>query len=164
MSANDVGVKALNGEREWIAVYLFEIQEDMVMEFEGAPCNIVDGDGNLVAELGPKDGKVERDVHAKYLCYVMRSWVKFQKKAQAADDVGAKALNGEREWITVYSFEIQEDMVMEFEGASCNIVDGVGNIVAELGPKDGKTERDVHAKYLCYVMRSWVKFQKKAQV
>lgn len=79
-------------------------------------------------------------------------------------DVGDKALHGEREWISNHRFEIQEDMVMEFEGASCNIADADGNIVDILGPKDGRTERDVHANYRCYVMRAWVKFQRKAQV
>lgn len=78
--------------------------------------------------------------------------------------VGNKALNGEREWIMNHKFEIEADMVMEFEGASCNIADIDSTIVDTLGPEDGKTEREVHRKYRCYVMRAWVKFERKTTV
>jgi hypothetical protein len=43
------------------------------MEFEGALCNIADGDRKIVDTLGPKDGRAERDVYANYLCYVIRA-------------------------------------------------------------------------------------------
>lgn len=78
---SEVGARALNGKTEWIMNHKFEIEADMVMEFEGASCNIADADGKIVDTLGPDDGKVERDVHTKYRCYVMRASVKFEPKA-----------------------------------------------------------------------------------
>lgn len=75
-----VGDKALNGEWEEIAAYRFEITEDMTMEFQGSSCNIVDGEGKLVEQLGSKDGRVSREALTGYRCYVMRSWIKFEKK------------------------------------------------------------------------------------
>jgi hypothetical protein len=78
---SNVGDRAINGEREWIANHKFEIDFDGVMEFEGASCNIADADGKIVDTLGPQDGKVERDVHPNYKCYIMRAWTKFEKSS-----------------------------------------------------------------------------------
>ncbi|KAE8357016.1 hypothetical protein BDV28DRAFT_126083 [Aspergillus coremiiformis] len=81
------------------------------------------------------------------------------------DAVGEKALNGEWERISNKCFEIQEDMVMTFEGRSCNLADAEGNPIpnGNLGPTDGLTKREVKAGYRCYVMRASVKFEKKNQ-
>lgn len=80
---NAVGELALSGEWEKISNNRFEIQEDMVMTFEGRSCNIVDAEGNPIPDgcLGPSDGQVTREVKVGYRCYVMRAWVKFEKKA-----------------------------------------------------------------------------------
>lgn len=76
--------------------------------------------------------------------------------------VGQKALNGEWEKISNKCFEIQEDMVMSFNGQSCNIADSEGQPIpnGSLGPTDGETTRDVKTGYRCYVMRAMVKFEK----
>ena len=79
-------------------------------------------------------------------------------------DVADDALKGDWKWIPHHKFEIETDMVIEFEGLSCNIADATGKIVHTLGPKDGKTERLVHAKYRCYVLKAWVKFEKTGAV
>lgn len=79
-----VGDKALAGEREYIMVRCFEITEDLTMEFEGESCNILNADG-VVEELGPRDGIVRREVHAGYQCYVMHSWMKFQRTSHNQD-------------------------------------------------------------------------------
>ena len=75
------GEKALNGEWEKISALAFEISEDMTMEFQGKSCNIADSEGNLVENLGEGHGQVSREVLAGYRCYVMRAWVKFEKKS-----------------------------------------------------------------------------------
>ncbi|KAM5439832.1 hypothetical protein MferCBS31731_004243 [Microsporum ferrugineum] len=79
--SNVVGEKALKGEWEKISNKCFEIQEDMVMTFDGRSCNIADSDGNFVpgGNLGPMDGQVMRTVEAGYRCYIMRAMVKFEK-------------------------------------------------------------------------------------
>jgi hypothetical protein len=76
-----VGQKALNGEWERISNKCFEIQEDMVMSFEGQSCNIADSEGKPVpnGSLGIADGRVLRDVKTGYRCYIMRANVKFEK-------------------------------------------------------------------------------------
>lgn len=81
------------------------------------------------------------------------------------DAVGEKALNGEWEKISNKCFEIKEDMIMTFEGRSCNITDGEGSLIpnGSLGPADGQTAREVKAGYRCYVMRALVKFEKSGQ-
>jgi hypothetical protein len=82
MSTEDkVGVKALSGKWEKISAYAFEITEDMTMEFQGSSCNIANSDGNLVENLGAEHGRVTRETLAGYRCYVMRAWVKFEKKS-----------------------------------------------------------------------------------
>ncbi|EFE41075.1 hypothetical protein TRV_04204 [Trichophyton verrucosum HKI 0517] len=48
---SDVGAKALSGEWERISNRLLEMKEDMIMSFEGRPCNIVDTENNLVEHL-----------------------------------------------------------------------------------------------------------------
>jgi len=75
--------------------------------------------------------------------------------------VGDKALSGEWERISNKCIEIKEDMKMTFEGQSCNIEDGQGNLVHKLGRDDGLATRDVLAGYLCYVLLARVKFEKK---
>jgi len=76
------GDKAFNGEWEKISVFVFEITEDKTMEFQGKSCNIIDSDGNLVEQLGEGNGQVSRQVLAGYRCYVMRAWVKFERKSE----------------------------------------------------------------------------------
>ncbi len=76
-----VGAKAFNGEWEQIGAQYFDIAEDMVMEFQGQSCNIVDSGANLVEKLGTGHGRVTRDVLAGYRIYVIRAWVKFEKKS-----------------------------------------------------------------------------------
>jgi hypothetical protein len=80
MSAN-VGDKALNGEWEQIGAKYFDMTEDMTMEFQGRSCNIKDGEGSLVEKLGPEHGRVTREVLAGYRCYVLKAWVKFERKS-----------------------------------------------------------------------------------
>ncbi|KAK5790567.1 hypothetical protein VI817_007854 [Penicillium citrinum] len=77
-------------------------------------------------------------------------------------DPAENAMNGERKFILHYKFEIETDMVMEFEGASCNIADADGNILDTLGPEHGKTERLLHAGSRCYVLKAYIKFVKKS--
>lgn len=79
-----VGEKALNGEWEWISIKCFEIQEGMVMGFEGRSCNITDSEGNPISNgtFGPDDGRVEKEVSAGFRCYIMRALVKFAKQGQ----------------------------------------------------------------------------------
>jgi hypothetical protein len=75
------GDKALGGEGEEISAFAFEITENMTMEFRGRSCNILDGEGNLVEKLGAEHGLVTREILAGYRCYVMKAWIKFQKKS-----------------------------------------------------------------------------------
>jgi len=75
---------------------------------------------------------------------------------------GAKAFNGEWEKISAKAFDIPEDMTMEFQGKSCNIMDGEGNVVEQLGEDHGRVSREVLAGYRCYVIRAWVKFERKS--
>lgn len=83
MPGDAVGEKAIHGEWEYISNKCFEIEEDMVMKFEGRSCNIADRDGNLVpnGELRSPDVEITRDVLAGYRCYVMRARVKFERKS-----------------------------------------------------------------------------------
>jgi hypothetical protein len=77
-----VGNKALNGEwEEILAAYKFEITEDMTMSFQGRSCHIEDNKKKLVETLGRDDGEVMREVFAGYRCYVMKAWIKFEKKS-----------------------------------------------------------------------------------
>jgi hypothetical protein len=79
--SSDAGKKALAGDWVEIGAELFEITEDMLLSFEGRSCNIQDEEGNLVKQLGEKDGKVEDEsVLAGYRCFVMKAFVKFEKK------------------------------------------------------------------------------------
>lgn len=78
--SSDVGARALAGYEEWIPVLDFEIPEDMIMEFEGRSCNILDCDQKVVDTLGTKDGRVLREVKKGYRCYVMKARVKFSQK------------------------------------------------------------------------------------
>jgi hypothetical protein len=77
------------------------------------------------------------------------------------DLVGEKALRGEWEKISNHRFEIVEDMTITFEGLSCNITDSEDKPVYTLSKEDGNTTRDVLIGYQCYVMRAWIKFEKK---
>ncbi|KAH8650352.1 hypothetical protein BGZ60DRAFT_195684 [Tricladium varicosporioides] len=80
MSAK-VGTKALGGDWEQIGAQYFDIAEDMTMEFQGQSCNILNSEGALVEKLGVEHGRVTRDVLIGYQCYVIRAWVKFEKKS-----------------------------------------------------------------------------------
>lgn len=81
MSAK-VGDLALSGEWEEIKTALkFEITESMTMEFEGTSCNIADDEGKLVDSLGTAHGRVTREVLYGYKCYVIKAWIKFEKKS-----------------------------------------------------------------------------------
>jgi len=55
------------------------ISQNMMMEFCGKSCNVVDSNGNLVANFGEADGLVTKEVFADYRCYVIRADVKFEK-------------------------------------------------------------------------------------
>jgi hypothetical protein len=75
-----VGEKAMGGEWEEILTHhIFEITEDMTMTFQGVSCNILDKDGKQLDNLGgPKP--VTRDVLAGYQCFIMKAWVRFEKR------------------------------------------------------------------------------------
>lgn len=75
-----VGEKALSGEWETISNKCFEIQEDLIMEFEGRSCNITDSEGNPIpdGQFGP--GKAKKEVLAGFRCYIMKAVVKFERK------------------------------------------------------------------------------------
>ncbi|KAL4893560.1 hypothetical protein BDV59DRAFT_177610 [Aspergillus ambiguus] len=77
-----------------------------------------------------------------------------------SNEVGAKALSGEFEWISNHSFKIKEQATMIFEGGSCNISDAAGNLVEKLGKEHGKVQRRVYKGYRCYVMSAWIKLEK----
>jgi hypothetical protein len=76
------GDKAFNGEWEKISALVFEITEDMTMEFVGRSCNIMNSEGGIVEQLGEEDGQVSREVLAGYRCVVMRARVRFQRKSE----------------------------------------------------------------------------------
>lgn len=83
--SDTMGEKALNGEWEKISIKCFEIQEDMIMGFEGRSCNITDSEGNPIPNgtYGPDDGLVEgKEVPAGSRCYIMRAHVRFERKQQ----------------------------------------------------------------------------------
>jgi len=73
------GEKALKGEWERISAFVFEIAQDMTIEFEGMSCNVLDSEGTVVETLGENDESVKRKVYAGYRCYVMKAWVRFEK-------------------------------------------------------------------------------------
>jgi len=75
-----VGDRAFSGKWEAIEAQYFDITDDMTMEFQGRSCNITDSEGNLVEKLGLEHRRVTREVFARYQCYVVRAWVKFEKK------------------------------------------------------------------------------------
>lgn len=82
-----------------------------------------------------------------------------------SDTAGEEALGGKSEWISNKCFDIQEDMVMEFKGRSCNITDREGNPIPDgkIGPDDGTVTKKVSAGFRCYIMRAYVKFTKEEQ-
>lgn len=75
-------------------------------------------------------------------------------------ETGDRALSGDWEKISAFAFEMAEDMTMEFEGQSCNILDSEGMLVEKIGQSSAK--KDVLAGYRCYVIRARVKFAKKS--
>ncbi|KAL4940847.1 hypothetical protein BDV06DRAFT_213166 [Aspergillus oleicola] len=78
--AENVGDKAMQGEWEYIIVKIFEINEDMIMEFEGASCNILNEAGEQQAgPFSEKDGLVKREVRPGDRCYVLKAYMKFEK-------------------------------------------------------------------------------------
>lgn len=78
--SSENGKKALEGEWVRIAGDQFDMSEDMIITFEGESCNITDGEGNPVYTFGIGDGRVTRNVLAGYRCYVMKAYVKFEKR------------------------------------------------------------------------------------
>lgn len=76
------GFKALNGDWENISNTVFKITENMTMEFRGKSYNIINKEGDPVEQLGEGDGQVSREVLAGYRYYVMRAWVKFERKSE----------------------------------------------------------------------------------
>lgn len=78
---SDVGNKALGGVFEKIAAKCFVMEENMLMTFKGYSCNIIDDKGKVIAEYGPDNEEVKKDVGIGYKCYVMRALVKFEKKS-----------------------------------------------------------------------------------
>ncbi|KAH6716348.1 hypothetical protein BKA61DRAFT_602980 [Leptodontidium sp. MPI-SDFR-AT-0119] len=60
-----------------------------------------------------------------------------------SDKRGEKEFNGEWENISALAFENTEDMTMGFQGKSCNIIDGEGNLVEPLGDEHGQVSREV---------------------
>lgn len=81
MSAKVVGAKALSGQWEQVGAQYFDVAEDMTMEFQGRSCEIQDGAGGVVEKLSAEHGRVTRDVLAGYRCYVLRAWVRFERKS-----------------------------------------------------------------------------------
>jgi hypothetical protein len=81
--------------------------------------------------------------------------------AAMAEAVGDKALSGEWERISNKRLEIKENMVMMFEGQSCNITNEEGNLVESLGLKDGVVTRNLSAGDVCYILLARVKFEKR---
>lgn len=75
--------------------------------------------------------------------------------------VGERALSGETERISAKCFEIKEDMLMIFEGQSCNITDNKDEPIFAYGSNDGEVRENVKAGYKCYVMRAHIKFKRK---
>lgn len=78
--AERVGDKAMRGELEYIAGREFEIAENMTMTFEGFSCNIMDKDDKPYDNLSTKDGPVTRNVQAGDRCFIMKAWVRFEKR------------------------------------------------------------------------------------
>lgn len=75
-------------------------------------------------------------------------------------DVDTKALSGEWERISNRRLEIKEDMIMSFEGRSCNIVDRENNLVEHLKSDSGLVSSKVLAGYVLYILIARVKFEK----
>lgn len=73
----------LSDEWEKISNKCFEMQENMILTFEDHSCNIVDTENNPISDecLDSSDGQAERKVKIDYRYYVMRVWIKFEKKA-----------------------------------------------------------------------------------
>ena len=78
----------------------------------------------------------------------------------AGGSAGEKALGGEWEQISRGIIDIKEDMKMRFQGVSCNIFDGEGNVIDSISAEDGEVTKDVRAGCRCYVMRAKVIFEK----
>jgi len=75
---------------------------------------------------------------------------------------GDKALTGVLEDVGACKFDIKEDMIMTFEGMSCNITDSSGLLVKKLDASSGLVEeQEVLAGYQCYVIKARVKFERK---
>jgi len=52
----------------------------MTITFKGRLCNIKDGKGKVVKELGIEDRQVIKEVLTRYKCYIIRAWIKFKKR------------------------------------------------------------------------------------
>lgn len=78
--SNNVGGKALDGEWEDIGAYMFSIEEDVTMSFEGMSCNIIK-DGEIIHNFSKASGLVEGlSISAGTQCFVMNARVKFLRK------------------------------------------------------------------------------------
>ena len=69
----------MRGEWEDIGAQVFEISEGMTLHFQGASCNIVDGNGDLVENLTDENGSTTREVYPQYRCYVIKARVMFKR-------------------------------------------------------------------------------------
>ena len=71
------GEVVLGGDWEYFFARYFDITDDIIMEFDGELCNILDAAGNTLETI---EGKMaEREVHPGYRCYVIRAKVKFRR-------------------------------------------------------------------------------------
>jgi hypothetical protein len=75
-------------------------------------------------------------------------------------DNGQNALDGVRTYIDGERFEIHEEMLIIFEGQSCNILDKEGTEIFAFRQHDGIKTEKVLPGYKCYVLKGWVYFQK----
>ena len=60
---------------------------------------------------------------------------------------GDKAFNREQEKILAFIFKIIQDITIEFQGKSYNIIDNKGNIVEELSEGHRRVSRDILISY-----------------
>lgn len=81
-----------------------------------------------------------------------------------SDAVGKRALSGEFEWIKNKCFEMKENMLMTFEGRSCNITKNNNDNnepVGSYGSGVPAKQVVVEAGHLCFVLYGNIKFEKE---
>lgn len=69
----------MQGQWEDISVHKFDIEENMMMSFQGVSCNILDKNEQQLANFGKKDGLVTREVRPGDRCFVLYARIKFDK-------------------------------------------------------------------------------------